>query len=243
MRVVEFLQILDPADGEVVATLRDGGFPEAVVLVPGILAWRGLAEVERLAEALAQTHDVLSIDVQGHGDALGRFTWGREEWRQVRAATSWLAARGRSASVIGFSFGGYHAARAASEGAVLDRLVLVSAPVDLHVLDHFPFGARWWRHVMPMLRRRRRRTRLEWPRRIGEARLEAGRLARIRARTLVVHCGGDWLIERRHAERYAREIPAARLVEIPRALHAEHALRSHPGPVLSVVRSFLEEGS
>ena len=63
----------------------------------------------------------------------------------------------------------------------------------------------------------------------------------IRQPTLVVHGVRDWIIGRRHAARWAAWIPDARLVEIPRGLHAEYLMRSHPDRLLAVLDDFLRE--
>jgi len=198
------------------------------VVVHGILASRTLPAIVATAEALAREHDVLTIDVRGHGADSGRFTWGREEWRGVAAAARHLAEGGRRVSAVGFSFGGYHAVRAALAGAPIERLVLVGAPVDLAVADHFPFGAGFWHHVPWFVRRRRCRPRFEWPRRLRERAIAKAELALVRAPALVVHGTADWLVTRRHAEAFSASIPGSRLVEFPGGLHAEYLVESHP---------------
>lgn len=231
-------RLRDGAGMEVVGTLRTAGRTSGVVVVPGILCWRGLAEIDAVAASLARAHDVLCIDVRGHGDSEGRFTWGREEWRQVDAAATHLAAGGRRVTVVGFSFGGFHAAMAASAGAPIDRLALVSAPVDFRFLDHFVLGPALWRHVPLMIRRERRRVRLEWPTGLRSRTMAPADLTKIRARTLVVHGGKDWIMSRRHAETYTRHIAGATLLEIPGGLHAEFLVRSHGDRILGVLGEF-----
>jgi pimeloyl-ACP methyl ester carboxylesterase len=238
------LQVGDPVllrdDGgpDVVGTLRDEGRGSGVVVVPGILCTRRLRGIDDLADALSAEHDTLCIDVRGHGDAPGKFSWGREEWRQVRVAAGYLARGGRRVTAVGFSFGGYHSAKAASQGAPLDRLVLVCAPVDLAVHDHFPFGGDFWRTLPAILRRPRAFPRFERPRGLAERALSHGELSAITARTLVIHSGRDWLITRRHAERYAGEIPEASLVEIADGLHAEYLMDSNRDELVGSILEF-----
>jgi pimeloyl-ACP methyl ester carboxylesterase len=239
VRPLSDLRLEDASGVPIAGTFHDRGRSSGVVVVHGIVGSRRMPELQTVVEALAERHDVLSIDVRGHGDTGGRFTWGREEWRQVDAAARFLREAGRSAAAVGFSFGGYHAARAAARGAPIDRLVLVGAPVDLKVLDHFPLGPDFWRHAPAMLRRRRRIPRVDWRFPIRRNALPVEELARIAARTLVIHGGRDFLISRRHAERYAAEIPDARLHEIPGGLHAEYLMASHPAQTLEAIGAFL----
>lgn len=233
--------IRDGSGPDVVGTLVDGRRDRGVLLVHGLVGFRQMPEIVAVTEDLAVDRDVLAIDVQGHGDAPGRFSWGRDEWRQVAAAAAFLASGGRRVAAVGFSFGGYHVARAAARGAPMRQIALIGAPVDTRVFDHFPFGRDFWRHVPPALRRRRRLPRLGRPSRFAESEIPEAELAAIELPALVVHCGADWLITRRHAERYATEIRGARLVEIPGALHAEYAVWSHRERLVATIREFLDE--
>jgi len=238
----ETLRIPCPGAEPVHATLHGGGRADGVLVVHGILGFRDMAEIRDLAEFLSAERDVLAIDARGHGDDPGRFTWGREEWRQVDAAARWLAADGvRRVSAVGFSYGGFHCARAAGRGAPIDRLVLVGAPADLGKLDAVPLGRDFWRHVPAMLRRRRRQPRLERPPRLSRIALDPEDLGAIRVPTLVIHGGADWLVRRRQAERYAAGIHGARLVEVPGGLHAEYLVDSNREELFRQIRAFLDE--
>jgi pimeloyl-ACP methyl ester carboxylesterase len=232
-----------PPAAPVVATWRRTGSAEAVVLVPGILCWRRLPEIEEVAEHLASGgRDVVAVDVHGHGDDPGRFTWGREEWRQVDGAVRALLAGGqRRVSVLGFSFGGFHAARAAIAGSPIHRLILVGAPVDLRVRDVLPWRLRFFRALPHIVGRERRPTRFERPSGLRSRAVARAQAAGIRQPTLVVHGTRDWVIGRRHAARWAAWVPGARLLEIPEGLHAEYLMRSHPEELLAAVDRFLAE--
>jgi len=234
------LLLRDAAGLDFSATAWDAGRPSAVLLVHGILGSRSMREIVRVAEGLRDAHDVMAIDVRGHGDSPGRFTWGREEWRQADAAARRLAEGGRRVFAVGFSFGGYHVARATARGAPLSRLVLVGAPVDLHVLDHFPFGWKLWRHAPAAIGRGRRRLSAEWPPRRRDAALSDEELRAVGVPTLVVHGAHDWLISRRHADRYAATLSAARRLDLPRGLHGEYLVTSNGDELIAAIRSFLD---
>jgi pimeloyl-ACP methyl ester carboxylesterase len=243
VELIENISLHPPDMAPVVATWRRTGAREAVVLVHGILCWRRLPEMEEVADHLARGgRDVVSVDVNGHGDDPGRFTWGREEWRQVDGAVRAVLAWGlRRVSVVGFSFGGFHAARAAIAGTPIHRLVLVSAPVDLRMRDVLPWRPRFFFALPHIMGRQRRPARLERPRGLGQLAVRSEQAAAIRQPTLVVHGERDWVIGRRHAARWASWIPGSRLVEIPRGLHAEYLVRSHPAELLEALDAFLQE--
>ena len=64
-------------------------------------------------------------------------------------------------------------------------------------------------------------------------------LVGIEAATLVIHGGDDWLVSRRHAERYAKLIPRARLHEVEGGFHAEFMLDSSRDAFMQAVRPFV----
>lgn len=61
-------------------------------------------------------------------------------------------------------------------------------------------------------------------------------LARVRQPVLVVHGGLDTLSPAAAGAHLAARLPAARLLDLPRAGHAPHL--SHPGPVIDALRAF-----
>ena len=229
----------DASGTPVVGTLRESGRPAGAVLVHGIVGSRTLPELEALGDALQDLRDVLTIDVRGHGEAPGRFTWGRDEWMQVEAAARWLGAPERPVAAIGFSFGGYHAAKAAFSGAPLERLALVGAPFDFRLYDRMPLSRALWRHLPLMVRRRRRLPRVERLPRMRERALHASDLSRIAVPTLVVHGSDDWLVSRRHADAFAAAIPGSTFLEIEGGLHAEYLMQSSPKIFVEALRGFL----
>jgi pimeloyl-ACP methyl ester carboxylesterase len=232
--------VLRDADGlEFAGTFWDAGRSSSLLVVHGLLGTRMLREIVLVGEALATRYDVLAIDVRGHGDSPGRFTWGREEWKQVDAAARFLAAPGRGVAAVGFSYGGYHLVRASARGAPLARLILVGAPADMRVLDHFPFGPKLWRHVPAVLRRGRRRLRAERPPRREEGALRDDELAQVRVPVLVVHGGDDWLISARHADRLVAALPDARLWVVPRGFHGEYLVDSHGEALIAAIAAFV----
>ena len=242
VELLERVLLPRPHAAPVVATWRRTGSEEAVVLVHGILCWRRLPEIEAVAEHLAaRGRDVVAVDVHGHGDDPARFTWGKEEWRQVDGVVRALAERYRRVSVLGFSFGGFHAARAAMAGAPIHRLILVGAPVELRVRDVLPWRLRFFTALPHIVGRERRPTRMARPSGLRALAVRPEQAAGIRQPTLVVHGTRDWVIGRRHAARWAAWVPGARLVEIATGLHAEYLMRSHPKELLTEVDRFLAE--
>jgi pimeloyl-ACP methyl ester carboxylesterase len=231
------------ADGvELAATVRGGrGARRAILVVPGILTDRGCAEHVALRESLADLGDVVTLDVRGHGDSGGAFTFGHREPHDVAEVGRQLRARHASVAVVGFSFGGFHAlVAAAQEPGVFSRVASVAAPAHLGVLlDHLPSPLGLWRSLPFMARRRRRLTRLAVP--SGVPVMPQGVVGRIAPTPLLVaHGTHDWLVPVAHARRlHARAGGSARLALVEGGLHAEYMLAASPRALLGPLRDFL----
>ncbi len=227
-------------------TLRGRGARSALLVVPGILADRGLPEHVLLAERLAPTCDVATLDVRGHGDSGGAFTWGAREPDDVTRLAR--ALRGRYARVLGlgFSFGGFHCcvaaglAGCAGAAPLFDALALVGTPAHLRLLDHNPLTPGLLRHLPLMAARRRRFVRLGLVplRRPGTPEELIGFIAG--TPLLVVHGSDDWLVPVAHARRLHERANAPKeLCLVERGLHAEYMLSAAPDALLRPLVRFI----
>jgi pimeloyl-ACP methyl ester carboxylesterase len=218
------------------------GASRAVLLVPGVLMHRESVEIRLLAERLAATYDVVTMDVRGHGDSGGFFTWGRREADDVAEVATHLRREYARLAGVGFSFGGYHTAVAAALHRPFDAVALVAAPRRLFLLDHNPFGSGLARSVPYMIRRERRFPRLlpfVVPRRDNPGRL-IHRIAPVPL--LIAHGTDDWLVPVQHARvLYARAGEPKTLVLVERGLHAESMLVDDPEPLVGPLLEFLTD--
>lgn len=216
------------------------GHDRAVLLLPGILMHRESVEMRVLAQRLASIADVVVLDVRGHGDSGGLFTWGRREADDVAELAAVLRRDYARLGGLGFSFGGYHTAIAAALHRPFDAVALVAAPYRLFVLDHNLLGAGLWRSLPYVLRRRRRVPRLSpLPlfRRDNPGRL-IHRIAPVPL--LIAHGTADWLVSIRHADLlFARAGEPKTLVRVEGGLHAETMLLDDPEPLLEPLSAFL----
>ena len=80
---------------------------------------------------------------------------------------------------------------------------------------------------------------LSWPR---EGAMTDREIAGVGCPVLVIHGTGDFLVGRRHAERWLALLPSAALLEIPGGFHAEYLMASHPTVLLEALRKFLSPG-
>lgn len=242
-RVPETVESFRAADGVTLrATRRRVGSRHAVLVVPGILMHRDCPEHRLLAERLTTVADVLTLDVRGHGDSGGAFTWGEREPGDVATVAATLRREYQRVGGLGFSYGGYHAVLAAARERPFDAVALVAAPRSLFLLDHNFLTCGLLRSLPVMLRRRRRRTRLG---RFRFARRPApeGLVDRIAPTPLLIaHGSDDWLIPPKHARvLYAKAGEPKRLALIEGGLHAETMLADDPEPLLAPLIAFFEQ--
>jgi pimeloyl-ACP methyl ester carboxylesterase len=221
-------------------TRWSSGRGQAVLVVPGILMHRESLEIRRVAERLAATHDVVTMDVRGHGDSGGLFTWGQKEPDDVAEVAAALRRDYQRVGGLGFSFGGYHTAVAAALHRPFDAVALVAAPHRLFLLDHNLLGRGFWRTVPHMIRRFPRRlprfSPTSFPRRETPGRL-VHRIAPVPL--LVAHGTADWLVPTRHARLlYARAGEPKSLLLVEGGLHAEYMLLDDPEPLLEPLVDF-----
>lgn len=219
-----------------------GGGRDAILVAPGIFMHRDSPEHLLLSARLAAHADVLTLDVRGHGDSGGTFSFGAREPQDLAEIAAALRHDYARVLGLGFSFGGYHTCVAAALHGAFDAIALVGTPHRLFIFDHNFVNRGLLRSLGPMLRRRRRPARalfsLPW-RRPVPSRL----ISRVAPRPLlIVHGEDDWLIPPKHASRLfeaARE--PRRLVRIPRGLHAENMLSVDPAPLLEALESFVAD--
>lgn len=234
------------ADGALLRlTRRETGSRALVLVVPGIFAFRELAEHRLLGERLSAVCDVATLDVRGHGDSQGAFTWGAREPDDVARLARSLRERYARVLGLGFSFGGFHCTVAAgSEAAagrppLFDALAIVGTPAHLRLLDHNPLTPSLQRHMPLMLRRKRRLTRLS-PIPLPRAGNPEDFVGRITGTSLLItHGTDDWLVPPAHARRlYARANEPKELALIERGLHAEYMLTADPEALLVPLTTF-----
>ena len=237
---VETFRTLDGV--ELRSTRRSRGHRRAILVVPGIFMHRECPEHRLLGDRLAEIADVVTLDVRGHGDSGGAFTWGSREPEDVAALAARLRSEYERVGGLGFSFGGLHAVLAAAAHRPFDALALVAAPARLFILDH-NFATRGLLRSLPwMLGRRRRLTRLglarPWrqppPVRVVD-RISPTPL-------LIAHGTEDWLIPVKHGRHlYERAAEPKRLALIAGGLHAENMLAADAEPLLRTLLEFFRD--
>lgn len=201
-----------------------------MVLVHGLAAHRRKPAYAFVADHLAATVNVLSIDLRGHGQSGGRSRLGAEEWRDVHAAVDSLRRRGqRHIVVVGMSLGATAVCHALARGLDVGGAVLISGSArhgDLTMPGMQTLDALWRSSAKRLLWQAISGFRMDDPAQIFPYPDAAELLAGCRTPLLVVHSPDDNYFDSGHALALADGPagPVTLWTEPPGFGHAEEGL-------------------
>lgn len=249
----------DRADRDEVGTFRtpDGvdlrytrygsGGARAVVVAPGLFTDRSHPAHRLLAERLAWVMDVIVLDVRGHGESGGAFTWGVREPDDIAAFARHLRVEYAQLGGLGFSFGGYHVGAAAALHRPFDAVAMVATPSTFSIVNRHFLARGLVRTIPAALRRRRHLGQFRGQLRLGRPGPRPPAAVQLVERIaptplLIAHGTADWLLSTAHAHAlYAHAAEPKRLLLVEGGLHAEGILLDHPERLLPSIASFFEE--
>jgi pimeloyl-ACP methyl ester carboxylesterase len=216
----------------------------AVLVLPGF--WRRAASsgTRGICRRLVGLGEVTALDFRGHGGSAGRYTFGREEGRDLAALLE--HARGRGAErigIVGLSMGGWIAAdllaRHPERYPEVRCVAFVGTPEDPNLVR-----ARWGLDLLPLITFRDaiRPPRLR-PRTLRDPRPRTSEnLAKIPIPAAFLHHRDDWLVAFRDAEAQARSGGGPRtLLPFTQGgrYHADSLVDFLPGPFFEALLGFL----
>lgn len=108
----------------------------AIIVCPGFFQSKDTPTFQRLCQALAEAHDVVSLDFRGHGRSSGLYTFSAQEGADLEAVLAWTAARYPRIGVLGFSLGAAIAINTISRQADrVSSLIAVSGPSTFEEIE------------------------------------------------------------------------------------------------------------
>jgi fermentation-respiration switch protein FrsA (DUF1100 family) len=239
-----YVETFSADDGvELVLTRRGTGGCRAVVVAPGLFTHREVPEHRALADRLTEVADVFTLDVRGHGESGGAFTWGVREPADVATLARRLRRKYARVGGVGFSFGGYHVGAAAARFQVFDAVAMVATPSSFFIVDRHFLLRGIVRSVRAVRNRRGTLRRFSivpprGPRRPTAAEIVAGIAP---APLLIAHGTADWLLGTHHArDLFDRATNPKSLLLVQGGSHAEGMMIAHPDALSRPLAEFLD---
>jgi pimeloyl-ACP methyl ester carboxylesterase len=104
-----------------------------IIVAPGFMQHHGTNIMQHLAQVFWLERDVLGVDFRGMAGNPGRYSFGRDEHKDLLAAFAWAKRmKYKRVELVGFSMGAYIALRAVAEDpGPVKRLYFVSGPTSI----------------------------------------------------------------------------------------------------------------
>ena len=219
--------------------------PSTIVVIPGFWRTRGWPSLRSFADLLvSKGYRVAVLDLRGHGDSGGRYTFNREEARDVEAVIRDLVRLdgARVIELIGFSVGGAIATVVAARREVETHSLTLISPVARFGwirprLNPFKFS----RHLSAG--QALRMPRFEWSFPWSRKEVAVESMRGVGVPVLVIHAKRDWLIHHRHGlalHEAAGAEATLHLLELGDGYHADRIFSAAPGIAESRILEFLE---
>ena len=125
-------------DGERIAlTHMRHGFDQAVIIAHGFYSNKDTVLFREFSRRIADSFDVVSFDLRGHGKSSGWFSWSAHESYDLRAVVAYAKKRGYPRiGVIGFSLGAAVSLIEAADNNDINSVIAISAPEDLRKINY-----------------------------------------------------------------------------------------------------------
>lgn len=118
-----------------------------LIVAPGFMQHHGTNIMKHVAHMFWKDRDVLGVDFRGMAENPGRYSFGRDEAKDLQAAFAWARKmKYKRVELIGFSMGAYISLRAVAEDpGPVQRLYFVSGPTNIEeiVLSGGPLLQLW----------------------------------------------------------------------------------------------------
>jgi len=121
------------------------GHKEVLVILPGWFMTKDSKSFTDMAEAFAESFDVILPDARGHGKTSGAYTFTAEELLDVDAVVNFARNKGyEKIYLLGFSLGGALVVNYAANYKGVDKVIAVSAPYSFEKIENQMWRPEAW---------------------------------------------------------------------------------------------------
>jgi len=215
-----------------------------VVIVPGFWRTRRWPSLEAFTRRFVDSGlSVAILDVRGHGESGGRYTFNRDEVRDVEAVVRDLIRLDGVSEIdlIGFSVGGAISTCTAARGKIPAVSLTLISPVAKFGWIR-PRLAPWKFSSHLAAGQALKMPRFEWSFPWSQKESAVSAMQHVAIPTLVIHARGDWLIHHRHGEALHAAVGERgqfHLLDLDQGYHADRIFSAAPGVVEEIIFSFL----
>ncbi|MDD4202296.1 MAG: alpha/beta fold hydrolase [Candidatus Omnitrophica bacterium] len=216
-----------------------------VIIVHGFYNSKDSELLDALAVHLSTNHDVVSMDLRGHGKSEGLFSWTVHEANDVEAVLKAIDQGYEKVVLIGFSLGGSICTNVvAKTNYKVDTFICVSAPSDFDKVDF-----KWWEldfendicySLVSSKGRKGKGVRPgPWWKKKDKP---IDNVHKIKVPILFIHGDNDWVVDKRHSlELYKKATAKKQIKIIDKGPHAEYLLRKNKEEFCSNIDQWLVE--
>lgn len=101
---------------------------QVLIIANGWTMSKDSSFTNQIASLFAQIFDVISFDFRGHGKSSGIYTFTSKEPEDLKSVVNYAQKRYKKIYLIGFSLGGAISMIYSADTAIVNRLIVVSAP-------------------------------------------------------------------------------------------------------------------
>lgn len=126
------------------ANHHKSGHDEVIIICPGWFMTKDSKAFVNLADDLAKTCDVISMDFRGHGKSGGFYTFTSKEGQDLDTVVNFAKTNYKKVSLLGFSLGGALVVLHCAKDKQIHKCITVSAPTDFFKIENHMFSPRAW---------------------------------------------------------------------------------------------------
>ncbi len=124
--------------------LYENNKKEVLILAPGWCMTKNSNAFQKISESFFEFFDVCVFDFRGHGNSSGFYTFGAKEEKDLSAVVNYLKDKYEKIYLMGFSLGGAISSVFTSKTDIINKLILVSAPVEFSKIENKMWKKEAW---------------------------------------------------------------------------------------------------